>query len=161
MEEDFLLHAERLGAHQQRIERTEHSVTHLAADMTVARLVIGELQTDVVELKEGLAEVRTSVGEVQKSVGEVHRRAGKLEVTVGKLAKALESAHGHLGTLASEFREYARHTRTYHDVWASERKRNLRTLDLIQTSMLTSGVETEARFDRLEQRLEQLEDGAA
>ncbi|MBX3168135.1 MAG: hypothetical protein KF760_12025 [Candidatus Eremiobacteraeota bacterium] len=147
MEEDYMLHAERLSALKQSNSRVDQQLVLVGSDLTVARLAVGELQSDV--------------GELQATVGKLQTDVGKLQVSVGKLGDGLGSAQGNIGGLTREYREFGRLTQTYLETWAMERKRNLRTFDLIQTSLLTNGLKTDARFERLEKRLDRLEDGAA
>lgn len=95
MEEDFLLHSERISAQQQSAER--------------------------------------------------------IELALGRMEKAL-------GHVSREFRDYAHTTRSYHETWTTERKRNLRLMDVIQTGLLTGGLETDSRLERIERRLTRLEE---
>jgi len=64
-----------------------------------------------------------------------------------------------LDLVRQEFQDYAHATRSSNETWASERKRNLRILDVVQSALLTDGVETEARLERIERRLARLEEG--
>ena len=102
MEEDFLLHRERIAAQTQSIERVEHSLLGM-----------------------------------QEALVEMQRASG---------------------TLQQEFREFASLTRPGFDSWSIERKRNLRVLDVLQSGILTGGLETDSRLDLIESRLTRLEE---
>lgn len=106
MEEDFLLHSERIEAQQQAVGRVEQA----------------------------------------------------LEAMGDELTSVIVRARDAVGQFRLEFREFALTTRSYQETWASERRRNLRMLDVIQTGLLTGGLETEARLDKVEGRLTRLED---
>ena len=75
-----------------------------------------------------------------------------------RLEKALEGVALAMDSLRQEFRDHAHASRAYHETWASERKRNLRLLDVLQSSLLTGGLESESRFERIERRLARLEE---
>ncbi len=156
-----MLHAERGSAQQQSIERIDRHLVLIDSDLTVAKLAIGELQHDVGEMQSHLGDLQNTVGKLQNDVGKLNHDVGKLQNTVGKLSDSLGGVQSSVGGLTHEFREFARLARAENATWSLERKRNLRTFDLLQTGLLTTGVETEARFDRLEKRLNRLEDGAA
>lgn len=78
--------------------------------------------------------------------------------SVAKIEQALGRVEDALGLVSREFRDYAHTTRSYHDTWTTERKRNLRLLDVIQTGLLTGGLDTDARLERIERRLTRLEE---
>lgn len=131
MEEDFVLHSERIFAQKQSIERVERA----------------------------LEQVESNLGVTNQRVNSVSEQVKKLSEQVGYLSEALDSTIDSVGGLRRDFGDFAHTTGVYHETWASERKRNLRLLDVVQAGMLTSGLETEARFERVEQRLCRLEEG--
>lgn len=145
-----MLHAERGSAQQQSIERIDRHLVLIDSDLTVAKLAIGELQHDVGEMQSHLGELQTTVGELQNTVGKLqndvgklNHDVGKLQNTVGKLSDSLGGVQVSVGGLTHEFREFASLARAENATWLLERKRNLRTFDLLQTGLLTTGVETE------------------
>lgn len=75
-----------------------------------------------------------------------------------RLEKALEVVVLAVDSMRQEFRDHAHASRAYHETWASERKRNLRLLDVIQSGLLTGGLESESRFEKIERRLARLEE---
>lgn len=119
MEEDFLLHSERISAQNQSVERVERALE-----------TVGE---KLEQVESGLAKVWEAVGSTRESVSHLKR----------------------------EFHDFSHTTRSHHETWTVERQRNLRMLDVIQSGMLTGGVETESRLDNIERRLSRLEEGAA
>lgn len=72
--------------------------------------------------------------------------------------QSIERVERALDRVRQEFQDYAHTTRSYNETWASERKRNVRILDVIQSALLTDGVETEAQLERIERRLARLEE---
>lgn len=104
MEEDFLLHSERISAQKQSVARVERALD-----------VMGE---------------------------------------------EFDRLRDAMGNLKREFQDFAHTTRSYDDSWASERKRNLRMMDVIQTGLLTGNLETDSRLGKIEWRLSRLEENS-
>lgn len=63
-----------------------------------------------------------------------------------------------LDSVRQEFRDFAHTTLANHDSWLSDRQRNLRMLDVLQSGLLTGGLESESRLERIERRLSRLEE---
>jgi len=116
MEEDYLLHAERISAQNQSIERVERSME--------------SVQENLERVQSSLARFREAVDHTHESVVNMNR----------------------------DFQHFSHTTRSHQETWTAERKRNMRLFDVIQSSLLTSGLETESRLDKIEQRLTRLED---
>ncbi len=224
MEEDYLLHSERISAQNQSIERIDKAFAKVQFDLRETRSVVsrledgygkvetrlgklesgfgklesglgklesrlGKVESGFGKLKADVTQLQTDVGELQADLGDVKGDVGVLKGDVGVLksdvgclksdvselttefsgmrasarilGEALEKTSDSLGELRGEYRDFAHHTGAYHETWALERKRNLRLFDVIQTSLLTDGLETEARLERVEQRIDRLEEGAA
>ena len=122
MEQDFLLHSERISAQKQSLERVETALERVGDSLEI-------VDQKLIEVKDSVSRVSDAIGSTQDAVTGVSR----------------------------EFRDFAHTTGSYHETWATERKRNLRLLDVIQTGILTGGLETDSRLERIERRLTRLE----
>jgi len=136
MEEDFLLHNERATAQKQSLGRLERTVERI---------------------QESVSEVQKSVSQVQKSVSQLQGSVSQLQGSVSQVQGSVSQFQESFSDMRHEFGEFSETTATYHDTWHIERKRNLQVLDLIQASLVTGGIETESRFDRIEQRIDRIE----
>ena len=164
-----------LGKLESRLGKVESGFGKLKADVTQLQTDVGELQADLGDVKGDVGDVKGDVGVLKGDVGVLKGDVGVLKSDVSELTtefsgmrasarilgEALEKTSDSLGELRGEYRDFAHHTGAYHETWALERKRNLRLFDVIQTSLLTDGLETEARLERVEQRIDRLEEGAA
>ena len=164
-----------LGKLESRLGKVESGFGKLKADVTQLQTDVGELQADLGDVKGDVGDVKGDVGVLKGDVGVLKSDVGCLKSDVSELTtefsgmrasarilgEALEKTSDSLGELRGEYRDFAHHTGAYHETWALERKRNLRLFDVIQTSLLTDGLETEARLERVEQRIDRLEEGAA
>jgi predicted RNase H-like nuclease (RuvC/YqgF family) len=81
----------------------------------------------------------------------------RLERTVERAQESISQLQASFSEMRKEFSEFGEATATYDDTWHIERRRNLQVLDLIQANLVTGGVETETRFDHIEQRLGRIE----
>jgi len=85
-------------------------------------------------------------------------RMSAQQQSLERVENALGRVEEALGHVSQEFRDYAHTTRSYHVTWTTERQRNLRLMDVIQTGLLTGGLETDSRLERIERRLARLEE---
>ena len=116
MEEDYLLHAERISAQNQSIDR------------------------------------------VQRSMESFQENLERVQSRLAQLREAVDLTHDSVVNLNRDFQHFSHTTRSHQETWAVERKRNMRLFDVIQSSLLTSGLETENRLEKIEQRLTRLEE---
>jgi chromosome segregation ATPase len=165
MEEDFVLHSERIFAQKQSIERVERALEQVENNLGVTNERVDDLSEQVQELSDQVStfsgQVSTFSDQVSTFSDQVSGFSGRmntLSTRVDRISDALHQTTDSVICLRREFGDFAHTTRAYHDTWASERKRNLRLL-VVQTGMLTSGLETEARFERMEEGLRRLEEG--
>ena len=157
-----------LGKLESRLGKVESGFGKLKADVTQLQTDVGELQADLGDVKGDVGVLKGDVGVLKSDVGclksdvsELTTEFSGMRASARILGEALEKTSDSLGELRGEYRDFAHHTGAYHETWALERKRNLRLFDVIQTSLLTDGLETEARLERVEQRIDRLEEGAA
>jgi len=173
MEEDFVLHSERISAQKHSIERVERALEQVETNLGTTNERVNDLSEKVQDLSGQVStlsdQVSTFSGQVSTFSDQVSGfsfqmngfsgQMNSLSSRVDRISEALHTTTDSVGNLRREFGDFAYTTRAYHDTWASERKRNLRLLDVVQTGMLTGGLETEARFERMEERLRRLEEG--
>ena len=194
MEEDFVLHSERISAQKHSIERVERALEQVETNLGTTNERVNDLSEKVQDLSGQVStlsdqvstfsgqvstlsdQVSTLSDQVSTFSGQVSTfsdqvsgfsfqmngfsgQMNSLSSRVDRISEALHTTTDSVGNLRREFGDFAYTTRAYHDTWASERKRNLRLLDVVQTGMLTGGLETEARFERMEERLRRLEEG--
>lgn len=89
---------------------------------------------------------------------EMQRSMGRVESSLQLLGGTVHQLQEDLVVLQRDFGDFAAGNRAYHEGWHQERKRNMHVLDVLQTGLLTSGLETESRFDQIEARLRRLEE---
>ena len=173
MEEDFVLHSERISAQKHSIERVERALEQVETNLGTTNERVNDLSEKVQDLSGQVStlsdQVSTFSGQVSTFSDQVSGfsfqmngfsgQMNSLSSRVDRISEALHTTTDSVGYLRREFGDFAYTTRAHHDTWASERKRNLRLLDVVQTGMLTGGLETEARFERMEERLRRLEEG--
>ncbi|MBX3171064.1 MAG: hypothetical protein KF760_26890 [Candidatus Eremiobacteraeota bacterium] len=81
MEEDDVLHAERLSAMKQSISRSDQWLVLVDTDLTVAKLAIGELQREVGKLQVSVNKLGDGLGGVQGNIGGLTARSsGRLRL---------------------------------------------------------------------------------
>jgi len=108
------------------------------------RLIRQQMEEDFLLHSERISAQKQSVARVERALETVHDSIGQLR--------------HEFGTLRHEFGQFAQTSQSHQDTWSTERQRNLRVLDVIQTGLLTGSLETESRLERVEQRLSRLED---
>ncbi len=84
-------------------------------------------------------------------------RASAQKQSIERVERALDFLQRGLESVRQEFGDFARTTRVYQETWLSERQRNMRLLDVVQSTLLTGGLETESRLEGIEHRLTRLE----
>ncbi len=52
-----------------------------------------------------------------------------------------------LSRMRREFQDFSHTTRSYHETLTIQEKRNMRLLDVVQSGLLTSALETESRLE--------------
>jgi len=133
------------------------------------RIIRQQMEMDFLLHSERISAQKQSVERVEQALEMVNEDLVQVKTSLSKVSDAIEKAientqavfgntQDSVARMSREFRDYMHTTRSDHETWASERKRNLRMLDVIQTGLLTSGIETEHRFEKVEQRLTRLED---
>lgn len=143
MEEDFLIHAERVNAQKQSLQKMEESSLRM-------ELALQEVQTH----GEGL---HKTVTRLQKAVEELHQAVDGNNTALAGLSRELTRTR-------HDFRQFTRDSMAKEETWTDYRKRNERVMDIVQAALFMGEIETETRFEKLEKRvilLEERLDGAA
>jgi len=112
--------------------------------MDELRIIRQQMEADFLLHSERISAQKQSVERVERALEDLGEELTRVNHSVGRLRR--------------EFQDYAHTTRSYDDSWSSERKRNMRMLDVIQSGLLTGGLETDSRLALIERRLTRLEE---
>ena len=172
MEEDFLLTNERfaemqrsMGCVEESLEQLNDTVADLGANVDNLRENVDDLrgtvetlQGNVETLRESLEDLRNNVEDLRENVEGLKGNVVGLQANVEGLKGTVHHLQDGVSGLQRSFRDFTVGNRAYNESWHQERKRNLHVLDVLQAGLLTSGLETESRFDQIEARLRRLEE---
>lgn len=117
-----------------------------------------EMQRSMGCVEESLEQLNDTVDEMRGNVDDLRGTVERLSGTVESLSGTVHHLQDGVSGLQRSFRDFTVGNRAYNESWHQERKRNLHVLDVLQAGLLTSGLETESRFDQIEARLRRLEE---
>lgn len=122
------------------------------------RIIRQQMEMDFLLHSERISAQKQSVERVEHALELVNEDLVQVKTSLAKVSEAIGNTQDSVARMGRQFRDYMHTSSTQNETWVSERERNLRLLDVIQTGLLTSGIETERRFEKLEQRLSRLEE---
>lgn len=111
------------------------------------RIIRQQMEEDFLLHNERISAQQKVRREGGTSLEKVEENLQELRESLSRVSESIGNKQDAVATVTRKFRDYAHTSRAYHEGWTSGRQRDFRIPDMIQTGLLTGGLEMDSRLE--------------